>query len=132
MAMMIAAADWDVDEAIGLTDRMVIERRSATRVRISRPVKVINLSVGRHAAGRSRDVSATGMKIEIPVTNSIREGDTIHVDVGTLAGIGPLVGRPHLIPARVVWIEREHKLLRPMLTAGVEFALELDAMINVA
>ncbi len=132
MAMTIAHFDDALDDAIGLTDRMMIERRTATRVRICRPVKVIDLAIGRHAAGRSRDVSSTGMKVEIPASNHIHEGDTIHIDVGTLGGVGPLVGRPHIIPARVVWIRREAKLLRPMLTAGVEFALEHDAMINVA
>lgn len=132
MTLSIASAGPFFEDAIGLSDSMVFERRSATRVKISRPVRVIDLTIGRHAAGRSRDVSATGMKLEIPVTNAIREGDTIHVDVGTLAGIGPLAGRPHVIPARVIWIRREHKLLRPLLTAGVEFSLELDAMINVA
>lgn len=132
MAMTIAHFDDTLSDAIGLTDRMVIERRTSTRVRICRPVKVIDLSVGRHAAGRSRDVSSTGMKVEIPATNHIHEGDTIHVDVGTLGGVGPLRGRPHVIPARVVWIRRESKLVRPMLTAGIEFALEHDAMVNVA
>jgi hypothetical protein len=132
MSMTIAAIDKDFEAGIGLSDSMVFERRCSTRVRISRPIRVIDLIIGRHAAGRSRDVSSTGMKVEIPATNGIQEGDTIQVDVGTLAGVGPLFGRPRVIPARVVWIRRESKMLRPMLTAGVEFELDFDAMINVA
>lgn len=132
MGMTIAAVDTTFEEGLGLTERMVIERRCSTRIRISRPVKVIDLSIGRHAAGRSRDISSSGMKVEIPATNYIHEGDTVHIDVGTMGGVGPLAGRSRVIAARVVWIRRESKLVRPLLTAGIEFALEHDAMINVA
>lgn len=132
MSMMIAAIDTTFDEALDLSDSMVLERRGATRIRISRPVRVIDLSICRHAAGRSRDISATGMRVEIPATNAIQVGDTIHVDVGTLSGAGPLAGRPRVIPGRIVWIQREAKMVRPMLTAGVEFEVDQDAMMNVA
>jgi PilZ domain len=135
MGLMIAAdttylaAGLDQDDAL---DSFVIERRAGARVKIARPIKVIELGTGRHFAGRSRDVSAAGMRLEIPVSNSVREGDTIQVDVGSLSGIGPLAYRPRIIPARIVWVRREQKLLRPLLTAGVEFAVDHDAMINVA
>lgn len=132
MSLMIAAIDTTFDESIGLTDSMLLERRGATRVRISRPVRVIDLAICRHAAGRSRDISSTGMRVEIPASNAIQVGDTIHVDVGTLAGVGPLYGRPRVIPGRIVWIQREGKMLRPMLTAGIEFEVDQDAMMNVA
>lgn len=131
MSMMIAAVD-DFDLEADSVRPMVLERRSATRIRLSRPIRVIDLVVGRHAAGRSRDISATGMQLQIPMTYQIVPGNTIHVDVGTLSGVGPLSGRPRVIPARVIWIRREGKLLRPMLNIGVEFEPEHDAMMNVA
>lgn len=115
-----------------LPERMMLERRGDTRVKIARPIRVVELNTGRHIAGRSRDVSSSGMKIEIHVSDHVREGDTVRVDVGTLSGIGPLIHRPRVIPARVVWIRREQKLLRPLITAGVEFEVEREAIFNVA
>ena len=128
------AADYDFAGPAhdGYADSMVLERRLGSRVKIARPIKVVDLANGRHIAGRSRDVSSTGMRLEIPTTNGIRPGDTVHVDVGMLSGLGPLAGRPRVIPARVVWVNRQTKMLRPLLTAGVEFAPEFDALVNVA
>jgi len=137
MSMMIAAyaADSFTNDAVGLPpmhERMVLERRLGSRVKIARPIRVVELSTGRHIAGRSRDISSTGMKIEIHASDHVREGDIVRVDVGTLSGIGPLVTRPRVIPARVVWIKREQKLLRPLITAGVEFEIEREALVSVA
>lgn len=135
--MMIAAyaAESFPNDEVGLPplrERMIFERRTGSRVKIARPIRVVELSTGRHIAGRSRDVSSTGMKIEIHASDHVREGDTVRVDVGTLSGIGPLLTRPRVIPARVVWIHREQKLLRPLITAGVEFEIEREALVNVA
>lgn len=134
MTLSLVAADMDIllaarDDA---DDTMVIERRYGSRVKIARPIKVVDLANGRHIAGRSRDVSSSGMRLEIPMTNGLKVGDAVHVDVGMLSGIGPLTGRPRVIPARVVWLQRQTKMLRPLLTAGVEFAPDYDALVNVA
>ena len=136
--MMIAAeysAEPYLTDAVGLPpmrERMILERRTGSRVKIARPIRVVELSTGRHIAGRSRDVSSTGMKIEIHASDHVREGDIVRVDVGTLSGIGPLLTRPRVIPARVIWIRRENKLLRPLITAGVEFEIEREALVSVA
>lgn len=133
--MTITASESYITDAIGLppmAERMILERRVDSRVKIARPIRVVEFSTGRHIAGRSRDVSASGMKIEIHVSEHVHEGDTVRIDVGTLSGIGPLINRPRVIPARVVWIRREQKLLRPLITAGVEFEVERDVLFNVA
>ena len=132
--MIAADVDYSGSSAgyADFAERMVLERRVGSRVKIARPIKVVDLANGRHIAGRSRDVSSTGMRLELPMTNGMRPGDTVHVDVGMLSGLGPLTGKPRVIPARVVWVNRQHKMLRPLLTAGVEFAPEWDAVINVA
>jgi hypothetical protein len=114
------------------SDPLSLERRVAARVRLSRPVRVIALSSGRHMAGKSRDVSSTGMRLELPVSNAIVEGEAVQLDIGSLAGVGPLRSRRSVVAARVVWVKRENKLVRPMLTAGVEFEPDLDSLVNVA
>lgn len=113
-------------------DSFIFERRHDARTRLARPIRVIELNGGKHIAGRSRDLSCGGMRIEIPLNSSIRVGDVLHIDVGTLGGLGPLARRPRVIPARVVWTHREQKMLRPLQHVGVEFAPDEDALINVA
>lgn len=136
MTLSLVAADLDIFLPARDTDRddtMMIERRhGGSRVKIARPIRVVELCSGRHIAGRSRDISSTGMRLEIPVSNTLRPGDAVQVDVGTLSGIGPLTGRRRVIAARVVWVNRQHKMLRPLLTLGVEFSPEYDALVNVA
>lgn len=120
------------DEADADVDTLVFERRHGARVRLARPIRVIDLAGGRHIAGRSRDLSHAGMRVEIPLANAVRVGEIVHVDVGTLAGIGPLAGRPRVIPARVVWMSREQKMLRPQQSLGLEFEPDDEALVNVA
>lgn len=120
------------DEIDDRADSLMFERRHDARVRLARPIRVIDLSGGRHIAGRSRDLSHCGMRVEIPLANAIRVGEIVQVDVGTLSGIGPLVGRPRVIPARVVWTSREQKMLRPLQFAGLEFEADDEALVNVA
>lgn len=140
MAMMLAAAyaanpvfrSVDFDEAEEGYDSLRFERRHGARTKLARPIRVIELTGGRHIAGRSRDFSHDGMRVEIPLSYAVRAGDVVHVDVGTLGGIGPLCGRPRVIPARVVWTSREQKMLRPLQFAGLEFLPDDEALVNVA
>ena len=141
MAMMLAAYAAEPvyrsipgvrDEADEGVDSLVFERRHDARVRLARPIRVIDLSGGRHIAGRSRDLSHGGMRVEIPLATAVRVGEIVHVDVGTLSGIGPLANRPRVIPARVVWTSREQKMLRPLQFAGLEFEPDDEALVNVA
>jgi len=132
MTLAIDTIDAD-DEIDGPNDSLAFERRrGGGRVRIARPVRVVEPHGGRHLAGRSRDVSASGMRVELPFTNAVEAGDTVSVHVGTLAGAGPLRGHRSTLEARVVWVRRDTRMLRPLVTAGLEFVMGWDARYNVA
>jgi c-di-GMP-binding flagellar brake protein YcgR len=127
--MMLTTYDTTAPESAiagEFNDSMYLERRKGVRVKIARPVRIHEPITGRHMAGRTRDISASGLRIEMPITNAIRVGETISVVLGTLSNRKPTIS------ARVVWIKRDAKLVRPMLTAGVEFTVEPDAQVAVA
>lgn len=135
MSLMLATDRFAPDVEFApdeLNGSLSLDRRHGSRVRLSRPVRVIDLQSGRHIAGKSRDISHSGIRVEIPLANNVRVGETIYVDVGTLSGIGPLARRPRVIPGRVVWVEREQKLLRPQQSVGLEFEAEDEALVSVA
>ena len=78
-----------VRDEIGTDDDQQVEsangeRRRGLRVRQSRPIKVLDLCAGRIFGGQTRDVSATGLQIELPAHAPVRVGDllSIHVGVG--------------------------------------------------
>jgi c-di-GMP-binding flagellar brake protein YcgR len=133
--MMLTTYDTTAPESAiagEFNDSMYLERRKGVRVKIARPVRIHEPITGRHMAGRTRDISASGLRIEMPITNAIRVGETISVVLGTLSNSGLIRNRKPTISARVVWIKRDAKLVRPMLTAGVEFTVEPDAQVAVA
>lgn len=114
------------------TDTLVLERRRSNRIRLVRPITLVDALHGRHVSGKTRDVSACGLRVEVPAALNVRPGDSITVDVSSLAGTGLLDNRRNTVAARVVWTRRQNKLVRPMLTVGLEFITELDAQLNVA
>src|SRR5688500_20357425 len=92
------------------------DRRRGLRIRQSRPVKVLDLGNMRITGGITRDVSVTGLCIELPIFAGVRAGKIINVHVG-LDGVGQTrANRKQMLPAKVVWVERGE---RP--TAGVQF-----------
>ncbi|MFT3786983.1 MAG: PilZ domain-containing protein [Tepidisphaeraceae bacterium] len=122
-----------VDPAGDACEPMFLERRGGVRVKLVRNVKVHEPTTGRHLAARTRDISATGMRLEMPLTNAIREGEHVTVYLGSLSEVGLVKTRRPTLAARVVWVKRDaNRLVRPILTAGVEFVADSDAQVNVA
>jgi c-di-GMP-binding flagellar brake protein YcgR len=111
---------------------MFLERRRGVRVKLARPVRVHEPTTGKHLAARTRDISAVGMRLEMPLTNAIQPGEHLTLTLGTLAGVGLVKSTKSTITARVIWVKRDGRMVRPMLTAGVEFCSDSDAQVNVA
>lgn len=107
------------------------ERRRGLRVRETRPVKIFEPGAARYFGGQTEDISATGLRIELPLWASVHVGETLTVHVG-LNGRGQcLANRRSMIPARVVWVNRtpgKHSCLE----AGVEFLNHIAAHIDAA
>ncbi len=49
-----------------------IERRRGLRIQQTRPIKVFEATASRYFGGQTQDVSATGLRVELPVSASLR------------------------------------------------------------
>jgi hypothetical protein len=109
-----------------------IERRRGLRIRQNRPVKVFDAAAARYFGGRTEDISATGLRIELPAFAPLQPGDTLSIHVG-LNDLGQkLANRRQMIPARVVWVNRDDKRIRGRIEAGVEFLSTIAAHLDAA
>jgi hypothetical protein len=132
-ATWATAGPWTAGRMRMSTD--TAERRRGLRVRQVRPVKLLDVTAGRTVVGQTLDVSATGLRIELPNIGAggdaggVRVGEVLGIHVG-LSRIGErLANRRQMIPVRVVWVSRsDHGPTR----AGVEFATAIGAQRDAA
>jgi hypothetical protein len=120
--MMIALAEQTV---VGMPTETSIERRRGLRIGQQRPVKVYEPSSTRFVGGQTFDISATGLRIELPVSAPVQVGKVVSIHVGLNNTGETLANRRSMIPARVVWIDRSNGGSR--MTAGVEFLATIAA-----
>jgi hypothetical protein len=124
-----------LQESIGTVgeshDEMGAERRRGLRIQQNRPIKVLDTMAGRFFGGQTRDVSATGLKIELPLHATVRKGETLSIHVGLSRSGEALANRRQMIPARVVWVDRSGADTK-MMTAGVEFSTTIGAQLDAA
>jgi hypothetical protein len=112
----------NVCDEIETTEEAGAERRRGLRIKQTRPVKIFDQMSSRYFGGQTCDISSTGLKLELPLHASIREGETLNVHVGLSADGGPLANRRQMMPARVVWVNRSAASMKTgRMTAGVEF-----------
>lgn len=117
------------EEAIGCESS---ERRRGLRVRQSRPVKVYDAAAGRYFGGKTEDISATGLRIELPIYAPIEPGDTLNIHVGLNGKGEALANRRQMLAARVVWVNRPDARIQGTLEAGVEFMTHIAAHLDAA
>lgn len=110
------------------------ERRRGLRIAQARPVKVFEHTSSRYIAGETQDVSATGLRIELPVSAPVRAGKLLSIHVGLSRTGETLANRRQMIPARVIWIDRSAKSDSPgnTMTAGIEFLASIAAHLDAA
>jgi hypothetical protein len=108
------------------------ERRRGLRIRQQRPIKIFEPTSHRYFGGQTRDVSATGLRIELPRATPVRIGNMVNVHVGLSEKGEALANRRQMIPARVVWIDRSEEMKTTRVTAGVEFISSIAAHLDAA
>jgi hypothetical protein len=129
---MMLVTEEHVIEAIETADTGT-ERRRGLRIRQERPVKVFEPTSGRFYGGKTADISATGLRIELPRSVLVRPGVELTIHVGVADGGSALANRRQMIPARVVWVDRRADLERcGLLTVGVEFVAGISARLRAA
>jgi hypothetical protein len=126
--MLMLAAD-TCDEMFLDTDAHA-ERRRGLRVRQARPIKVYEPAGARYFGGVTEDISATGLRIELPASSDLRPGRIVNVHVGISQGGFSLANRRGMIPAKVVWIAAGKSLA--VVVAGVEFIPSIAAHLDAA
>ncbi|HEY8748595.1 MAG TPA: PilZ domain-containing protein [Tepidisphaeraceae bacterium] len=109
-----------------------IERRRGLRVRQARSVKVYDANAARYFGGQTEDISATGLRIELPSFAPVQPGDMLSIHVGLNDRGQALANRRHMLPARVVWVNREDRRIRGRVEVGVEFLAGIAAHLDAA
>lgn len=107
--------------AADVIEQSGVERRRGLRIAQSRPVKVFEPSIARYYGGQTEDVSATGLRIELPMSAPVQRGKLLSIHVGVGESGQALANRREMIPAKVVWINRDLTRTDGRMTAGVEF-----------
>jgi hypothetical protein len=132
--MMTLVRDVPQGDRANATEPATIERRRGLRIAQCRPVKVFEPTSARYIPGHTEDVSATGLRIELPVSAPVVPGKLINVHVG-LSSLGEtLANRRQMIPAKVVWIDRNNRgsSERRTMTLGIEFLAGISAQRDAA
>ena len=124
--MLMLTASHDVLEADDGHDR-----RRGLRVREQRPVKIFGAGTGRYFGGQTEDISSTGLRIELPLWAPLRTGETVNVHVGLNGHGNALANRRHMVPARVVWVNRAPGK-EARMEVGVEFLNTITAGLGAA
>ncbi|HEX4125275.1 MAG TPA: PilZ domain-containing protein [Tepidisphaeraceae bacterium] len=106
------------------------ERRRGLRIRQNRPVKVLDPVAAKYFGGQTQDISATGLRLELPAWTPLRMGQELSVHVGLSRNGQTLANRRQMLPARVVWINR--RLTGGRVEAGVEFMSTIAAHLDAA
>lgn len=131
---LVSEASWtEVEEssdALALAEQA--ERRRGLRIRQARPIKVYDAAAARYFGGQTEDISSTGLRIELPVYAPIEPGDTLNIHVGLNSKGQTLANRRQMMPARVVWVNREGRGTRGRLEAGIEFLTSIAAHLDAA
>jgi hypothetical protein len=117
---------------IPLNNTSGAERRRGLRIRQHRPIKIFEPTTHRYFGGQTQDVSATGLRIELPRATPVRIGNLVNVHVGLSEKGEALANRRQMIPARVVWVDRSGEGEKSRLFAGVEFMSSIAAHLDAA
>jgi len=125
-------SDESVAEAEGRIGPIGAERRRGLRINQVRPVKVFEPVGGRYIGGCTADISATGLRIELPRWAALCEGKTLNIHVGLSKSGQHLANRRQMLPARVVWVNRQPRGRDSSLIAGVEFTAAITAHLDAA
>jgi hypothetical protein len=108
------------------------ERRRGLRVRQNRPIKVYEPTSRRYFGGQTEDLSATGLRVELPTATPVCEGRLLTVHVGLSSNGEALANRRSMMPARVVWVRRSADRRDSRMLVGLELVSSVAAHLDAA
>ncbi len=107
------------------------ERRRGLRIRQCRPIKVYEPRTARYFPGRTADISATGLRVKLPLSVPLIPGSILSLHIGTDKAGNTLAPRCHMTDARVIWTRRDSASPLGQLLAGLELlstaAIQVEA-----
>jgi hypothetical protein len=119
------------DELLQAAAESGTERRRGLRIRQNRPIKVFEPTTSRYFGGQTGDISATGLRVELPAYAPVRVGEVLNIHVGLSQSGQTLANRRAMVPARVVWVNRARRI-DGKLETGVEFLSSIAAHLDAA
>jgi len=108
------------------------DRRRGLRIQQLRPIKIYEPTSNRFVGGQTLDISATGLRIELPASTPVREGSPVHIHVGLNQHGQSLANRRQMMQARIVWVDRDWNIRHPRLTCGIELQPTIAAHLDAA
>jgi hypothetical protein len=126
MTQAISAQEANAEEGM--------ERRRGLRINQARPIKVFEPTASRYYGGQTQDISATGLRLELPLSMPVRPGKLLTIHVGLNESGQALANRRNMIPARVVWVSRPRTgdTQATTMSAGIEFLASISAQLDAA
>jgi hypothetical protein len=109
-----------------------IERRRDVRIFERRPVKVFDGAAAKYFGGQTEDISSTGLRLELPGSAPIQAGDALSIHVGLNRKGESLANRRQMIPAKVIWVNRQDRRISGRIEAGIEFLSSIAAHLDAA
>ena len=119
------------DELLQAAKESGTERRRGLRIRQNRPIKVFEPTTSRYFGGQTEDISATGLRVELPAYVPVRVGEVLSIHVGLSQSGQSLANRRSMVPARVIWVNRARRI-DGKLETGVEFLSSIAAHLDAA
>src|SRR5688572_3731481 len=108
------------------------ERRRGLRIRQCRPVKMYEPRTSRYFPGRTADISATGIRLKLPLSVPIIPGSMVSLHIGVKSSSDSLGSRRHMLDARVVWTRRDPSDPQGQLVAGLELLAAAAIQVSAA
>jgi hypothetical protein len=105
------------------------ERRRGLRIRQARPIKLFDPSAARFAAGRTCDISADGLRIELPILAPVYAEQIVYVHISESCDGHAQATQKQLVPAKIIWVDRTR---RDALTAGIELLTNISVHRDAA
>ena len=101
------------------------ERRRGLRIKQQRPVKLYEPRTARYYPGQTADISASGLRLSLPLSTPIIAGHTLSLHVASHCSFA---SRSQMVEAKVIWMQREGS----QLVAGLELLSSAAVLARAA
>ncbi len=95
-------------------------------------MKVYEPRTSRYFPGRTADISASGLRLKLPLSTPVVAGSMLCLHIGLDEPGDALASRRHMLEARVIWTRRDNNGPESQLTAGLELLSTATIQVHAA